>query len=405
MIGLVLVVVLVGVLIYFLLFRTIKTDTNNQNNTNNGNINSNGQLPDTNTNRVVNRNTNQSTSNNNGTTLPDIAQIAAGGATLVNDVTSTRVSSGKPTADRTGYVYYDRDAKKFYNVGLNGEKTELSNQAFYEVNNIVWSASGQTAILSYPDGSKVFFDFRTNQATTLPKEMKEVSFSGNGDKIAYEFVGTSDSERWLAVSKPDGSEQQIIEPIGDKAASVEVNWSPDSQVVATYRESVGVNQEEIYFIGQNGENFKSMVVDGSGFTSKWSPDGKQLLYSVYNSASGYRPTLWLASGQRDSVGANAVNLQIATWPSKCAFGAVTIYCAVPTTLPEGAGLAPEVASMTPDAFYQIDLATGQKSLLAVPASIGGQNQYSADVVYVSLDETQLYFHNTISGKLETIRLK
>ena len=148
-----------------------------------------------------------------------------------------------------------------------------------------------------------------------------------------------------------------------------------------------------------------MVVDGSGFTSRWSPDGKQLLYSVYSSASGYRPTLWLASGQRESVGANAVNLQLASWPSKCAFGAAAIYCAVPNSLVEGAGLSPEVANQTPDTFYRIDLATGQKSVLAVPSSVGGQNQYSADVVYVSLDETQLYFHNTISGKLETIRLK
>jgi Tol biopolymer transport system component len=301
-------------------------------------------------------------------------------------------------------IYYDSELKKFFKVSLNGDKTELSNKAFYEVSNIAWAPDSMRAILSYPDGSKVYYDFRTDQATTLPKEMKEVSFSNNGDKIAYEFVG-SGSDRWLAVSKPDGSEQQIIEPIGDKANSVDVNWSPDAQVVATYRESVGVNQEEVYFLGQNGENFKSMVVDGSGFTSKWSPDGKQLLYSVYTSASGYRPTLWLASGQRESVGANAVNVQLATWPSKCAFGSGAIYCAVPTMLPEGAGLAPEVANLTPDTFYRIDLATGQSSLLAVPASLSGENQYCADVVYVSLDESQLYFHNTISGKLETIRLK
>ncbi len=400
---LIIVTLLVGYGIYYLFFRSVISPPDGNLN-GNANGQTNDTLPSTNTNRVVNiRNGNENT--NGATTLPDIAEVAQGGVTKVSSVADAKVEYGAPADNQTGYVYYDKEANKFYKILANGERVELSDKEFYNVSSVAWSSERDQAIISYPDGSNVYQNFRTGQTVTLPKEIEEVEFSNNGTKIAYEFVGEDERERWLGVANPDGTGQQIIQALGDRADRVEVNWSPDAQVVATYRESIGVDEEEIYFIGQYGENFKSIVVDGSGFTGKWTEKGDKLLYSVYNSESDYKPMLKIVDAKGDNTGLNHIDLNVATWPDKCAFGGgSTLYCAVPTELSEGSGISPDLARFTKDNFYQIDLVSGQKTLLAIPYTEPGSG-YNAAGVYLSADGSYLYFHDKITGRLEKIKLK
>ncbi|MDD5567198.1 MAG: hypothetical protein PHH01_03295 [Patescibacteria group bacterium] len=399
-----LVVVVTGLLaygVYFLFFQQLITPENENKNAN-GNVNG-GTLPNTNVNRLVNRNTNVST--NGATNLPQISDIANGGLTKVTDVADVAVEAGAPTSDRTGYVYYDSATHKFYQILANGERAELSDKEFYDVANVAWSPDRNQAIMDYPDGSKIYYNFKSGQTVTLPKELNDVHFSEAGDKIAYEFLGEEENERWLAIANPDGSGQQILEPLGDRDNRVEVNMSPDAQVVGIYREGIGVDQEEIYFLGQHGENFKSMVVDGAGFEGQWTPQGDKLLYSVYNSESDYKPELYIVDARGENIGLNKLDLDLNTWSDKCAFSGSSLYCAVPNDLPTGAGLDPSLASQTTDSFYQVNLETGQKSLLAIPYSGSSQIGYSAEGVYLSLDGSYLYFRNALTGKLDKIQIK
>ena len=68
---------------------------------------------------------------------------------------------------------------------------------------------------------------------------------------------------------------------------VQVAWSPNNEILATATtgRSLGVDRQEVYFLGQYGQNFKSMVVEGLGFQPQWAPSGQQLVYSVANAAS------------------------------------------------------------------------------------------------------------------------
>lgn len=402
--GLVIGVAAIGVIVFFVFFRPLldTTDTNT-----NGNANGNStvnRLPNSNSNRPLS-NQNGNANTNSDTSLPEIAEVANGGPTKVTNITTDDAAMGSLVEATNGYVYYDKETNKFYIVQPNGEKRELSAKEFFQVQSVVWSEDGTKAIMSFPDGSKIFHDFSSDRSATLPKEITEVSFTETGDKIAYEYEGDSDQDRWLAVSNPDGSNQQIIEPIGDRGERVSVNWSPDGQVVATYREGVGVNREEVYFVGQNGENFKSLVVDGSGFTGRWSDDGSRMLYSVYNSSTGYRPNLYIVDAKGDAIGLNKEDLNLQTWPDKCAFSGSSLYCAVPTSLPEGAGLAPESTQFVTDYFYRVDLTTGQKSRIAVPTSADGSQQYNAEKLYLSKDGKSMYFRNGFTGRLATIALE
>jgi hypothetical protein len=63
---------------------------------------------------------------------------------------------------------------------------------------------------------------------------------------------------------------------GRNADKVHVNWSPNSQVIA-YAETGELrsgNEQEILMVGQNHENFRSIIAPGQDFLPNWSPRWK-----------------------------------------------------------------------------------------------------------------------------------
>jgi Tol biopolymer transport system component len=284
----------------------------------------------------------------------------------------------------------------------------MTSDAFPEAEDIAWAPSKDKAIISFPYDSKILYDFTQRKQYSLPKETAEFSFSPNSDKIAFKYKGENRDDRWLAVSNPDGSEAAIIEPLGDKDNFVSVNWSPNDQVIATYQQSADANNSDIIFLGQHDENFKSASVAGRDFRGVWSPTGQKMVYSVYNAESNYSPKLWVMDAMGDNIGEHNTSLEIATWADKCTFSSSNssnIYCAVPKYLEAGSGLYPELADSVPDDFYMINTTTGAKTLLAVPISSSGYNNFNAQDVYLSANEDYLYFTDKNTGKVIQIRLK
>jgi hypothetical protein len=154
-------------------------------------------------------------------------------------------------------------------------------------------------------------------------------------------------------------------------------------------------------VGQNQENFPGLTVEGQGFQSEWSTTGDRLLYSVHNSASDYKPVLWLVGAQGDNIGSGRKSLSINTWADKCTFADNdTVYCAVPQTMETGAGFQPNLFGSVPDSFYKIDLTTGLKSLVAVP-----YGSFTAKNISVSSDGRYLTFTNSQTGRLERVQLQ
>ena len=207
--------------------------------------------------------------------------------------------------------------------------------------------------------------------------------------------------RWLVVASPDGSNAKALEAIGTEDKTVYPSWSPNSQIVAMYTQGVDFNRQEVFFVGLNGENFKSTIVEGRGFQSQWSTSGNQLLYSVYSTSDNLNPRLWIVDANSNTIGQNRQSLDLATWSSKCTFASDTqVYCAVPENLPQGAGMFPELADQTKDDLYQIDLTTGSKKLIAVPNGV-----YNISQVIVPSAQNYLYFTDKSTGQLYKIQLK
>jgi len=168
-----------------------------------------------------------------------------------------------------------------------------------------------------------------------------------------------------------------------------------------FTEGVDFNRKEVYFVGLNGENFKSTVTEGRGFQPKWAPEGDKLLYSVYSKDNSYKPQLWLVNAQGDNIGTDRRPLAVETWANKCTFsGSSQAFCAVPESLETGAGMFPDVAKNTKDNLYRIDLNTGLKTLVPMP-----ENNYNMSNIMVSADGKTIYFTDASTQRLHQLKIQ
>ncbi len=334
-------------------------------------------------------------------TSPSASKIATGGLTQTKELNQEPSLYATLSGDGSGLQYYNKNDGKFYKVGNGGKIIALSDKIFHQVESAVWSPDKNKAILEYPDGANILYDFNSSEQITLPAHWKDFNFSSSGQQIVMKSMGLDPDNRWLAISNADGSKARRIEALGDKDSTVYPSWSPNSQSIAMYTEGIDFNRQEVFFVGLNKENFKSMVIEGRGFQSKWSPKGDTLLYSVYSSDNNMKPKLWIAGAQGESIGSGRKSFGVETWADKCAFADdVNIYCAVPEKLEEGAGLFPEMALHTKDNLYKINTTTKQKKLVAVP-----DKSYNMSNIIISDNGKYLYFTDAVSGRLHKIDLK
>ncbi len=407
-VGFIIVVISVGLLLFIVFFKS--TPGTNLNANRNGNTNAVVPNLNGNVNRANgNRNTvlpNVNSVNVNGNII-NVSPTANGGNTLAKTLVGANAFG--TTVDAQGnLLYYNKSTGQFYKLDANGNLVPLSSQAFPDVQSVTWAPSKAQAIMTFPDGSNLFYDFTTKKQATLPKEGQDFSFSPTGSQIAFKFMGSTSDNRYLVVANPDGTSMTSVEPLGDNGRMVQVAWSPNDQVIATYTPGQDATTQQVNFVGKNGENFKSAATDGRGFEGQWSPNGQQLLYSTYSADSNFNPVLHIMDGQGDSIGNNNRSLALQTWSSKCTFtkDGATLYCAVPNSqdMPTGSGIYPDQAAKVPDNFYTIDLKTGVETVLANPVGSDGSMQFSAQNVTLSPDGTYLYFTDSISGRVLQLRI-
>ena len=295
-----------------------------------------------------------------------------------------------PSVGADGSVkFYNKQDGHFYRLDKNGKMELMTDQVFFNVQNVTWSPKEEKSIIEYPDGSNIYYNFTDRKQVSLPKHWEEFSFQRDGASIAAKSDGLSPENKWLITSDPEGKNIKLIEPMGENGNKVQVDWSPNQQVIATTRtgDPLGADREEVLFVGLHDENFKSMVVEGRGFESSWSPQGDKMLYSVYSARSDFKPELWVVNAQPGTIGDERKLLNVNTWPQKCAYSDDRyLYCGVPQNLPKGAGIAPAVAEDNIDDFYKIDTQTGMKTQLAVE-----NNGQIVDKMFLGDDGKTMYF--------------
>lgn len=299
---------------------------------------------------------------------------------------------------------YDPLTGKFYKILPDGTSQELSKQVFYGVDQISWGHRTDKAVLSYPDGSNILYDFTSDKQTTLPKHWEDFDFAPQDNAIAAKSIGINEDNRFLVIADPDGSNAEPIQELGNNQDKVHVSWSPSDQIVAYSftGNPLGFDRQQVLLLGKNQENFTGLDVEGRGFIPSWSPSGKNLLYSVYQSSNGYLPTLWVSGAVGDDIGANRRELQINTWADKCAWrNESEIICGVPTELGTGAGLQRTLFTNVPDQLVKINVDTGETIVYGKP------NNENMSILQMSITPSgdAAVFTDSISGKLMRYELE
>lgn len=337
--------------------------------------------------------------------VPRIDEVAQGGKTWITPISKMSIMEATLSSDGKNSVYYDKRSGYFYKIDSLGNKELFSDQAFHNVQDINWAPTKDRAILEYPDGFKVMYDFNKKKQYTLPKNWEDFSWNSAGSEIAFKSMSKYEENTWLAIAKPDGSYAKPIEHMGKNADKVTVSWSPNNQVIAFSEtgDPRGTWEQEILLIGQHQENFKSLVIDGRGLEVDWSPIGDKISYSVYSGDNNYNPRLYIVNAQGEQIGKDRIDTGLNTWAHKCTFNntGLYVYCAAPRDLPEGSGMIPEIGQFARDDFYKINARTGKVTFLAEGA-MGG---YNVKNIYLSDDQQYLYFTDKNTGTLRHIRLK
>ncbi len=343
-------------------------------------------------------------------TVPPAENIAEGEETVIQPLTLAPVLAPSVSPAFNAVTYYNKDDGKFFKVGKNNTVQSLSDTVFPNADNISWASQGDKAVIEFPDGSNVIYNFQTKKQVTLPKEMQEFSFSKDGGRVAFKWITGNTNEHYIGTVSSDGRDIRFVEYIGKKQDKVKIEFSPSSKVVATVRESHDAYGSYIYFIGQNGENFSAAVTDGFGVEPKWSSTGKYLLYSSFTGVDSYKPRLWISTGdsEGEDFGLDRQDTGLLTWAEKCVFDKndTYVYCAVPKTLPDGAGMLKSGSvDTTADVLYRVNLKTIKSELMALPIN----NTESADTInmknlFLSDDEKTIFFTDGRTGTLNSIRL-
>lgn len=339
------------------------------------------------------------------TTIPtpvtQIQTTAQGGIVMPSTIVAQNAQSPVLSGNGTDLSYYDKDTGYFYRITPDGQQQLLSDRAFKNVQTVTWSNNTQKAVLEYPDGSNIVYDFQNQTQVTLPNQWKDFDFSTDNEKLVFKDMKLDPENRWLAIADANGQNKQLVEKLGTKDADVYPTWSPNNEVAALYREGYDLTRSKVYFVGFHGENFKSALVEGRDLRFKWSPQGVKLLYSVNNANDSYNPSLWITNAQGDLIDSGRTNLQLNTWADKCTFAdSVTVYCAVPKEIAQYAGLNEQFNDNIADNIYKIDLTTMQKSLIAEPLFGSAINN-----IIVSSDQKYLYYTDKSTGAVKKIDLQ
>lgn len=334
--------------------------------------------------------------------LPEASPIAQGGPTKVEPVTLTPVFA--PEMSKDGRLhYFNPDDGKFYATDAEGNAHSLFNQSFKEAKSVVWNGTASAAIVEFPDGANVSVNLENGKAIPLPQHWEDFSFSPNGKQIAAKSIGIDPNNRWLTIANADGSRAETVAALGNNADKVHVNWAPHDQIVAFSETGTpqSFGRRQILAIGKHQENLPGLMVEGFNFTPTWSESGTTLLYSASSQNDGYTPRLWLVDGESNTLGQNRRSIPLKTWADKCSFvDDTTAYCAVPTSLPEGAGLQRALARNTPDQVYRVNVKTGSTTLIGQP-----ETQVPMTRLRISPDGNTLFFQNERTLTVDTMRLR
>ena len=333
-------------------------------------------------------------------TEPVISDRISGGLVISNNIYSQTASFPSTSGTSNGLNFYDKETGLFNRITPDGQIKILSSRSFPDVENVSWSPVSDKAVLEFPDGSNIIYDFVNDKSFNLPEQYEDFSFSPQGDQIAAKDLKLNPEDRWLVAVDSEGKNKTLIEHLGKNEKRVQVKWSPNNRIVGTSAESIDGNRAEVIFLTKDGSQLTKAIVQGRDLRYQYAPSGNKIVYSVYNSNSNYLPTLWLTSTNPSAIDQGRIDTGLNTWADKCTFANErTLYCAVPKEIVPRSGILTSLNDSV-DNIYRIDTSSGEVSLAAEPITPTVIQSMS-----MSKDGNTIFYIDGENGNIKTISTK
>jgi len=322
----------------------------------------------------------------------------------IKAISQEAVLSPTLTADKKGVIYYLRSNGTIWQSDFDGSNlNQVSDTVLENLVKILWSPDKGKVISIFQDAleniSKYFYAFETGKALPLNKYINYIAWSSDGNKIAYQYYNEWTDDNTISIANPDGSNYSII--LKTRMKDLIVEWPKGEEIFLREKPS-GLVQSSLYSLSPLTKAFTKNISDIYGFSVKWSPDGSKILYSKTNS-NGKNIVVFTA----DRTGSNQKTANVSTLAEKCVWSQDPriIYCAVPKNINDANILPDDFYKgifLANDEFWKINVINGDKTKLLDDSQL--IEIYDATDLFLSSQESYLFFVNKINGLLYVIEL-
>ena len=320
----------------------------------------------------------------------------------LNAISQVAVVSPTISADGQKVKYYSKENGNVFESKFNGTGlTRISSAVLPDILKILWSPDKNKVISVFKDAQtgvkKYYYNYQTGSSKPLNQSIKQAAWSPDGSKIAYQFFDETAVINNISASDPDGSDWKNVLPT--RLRDLIIEW-PKRDIIAFRTKPSGLAPSILYGVDPGNGKITNVLSHVFGLSVLWSPNGEKLIYSRTDE-NGKNLTLAFS----DWKGETSKDVNISTFAEKCAWSQDnrTIFCAVPTILPDNAVLPDDyyknILNIS-DEIWQMNLDTGEKTKI----DLGQDIAIDANELILNSQEEYLLFINRKDGLLYSLRL-
>ncbi len=333
--------------------------------------------------------------------IPPITEIAPETKErLVALTEETVLGAGLNTYGKINYVAWDGAINQMDQDGQS--KTKLGTVASEKISRVEFSPDGKKISLrqTLPSGQNryLIFDLETKTIKALPPNMEASAFEPHGSKMVLVLLdkGLPAGRQGLRqlVITDDQAKTTII--ASTKIPDVMLDW-PTSNLIALTTRPSGLAYGLLYLADIKTKKINRIIANTYGLTALFSPVGDKVLVSKTDENG-----LGLELKVLDLIKKTEKTVDLFSLPEKCAWAQDnrSLFCSRFETNNE---------FVMPDDYYKGKLRPGTETIVKINTETGEQKEIikiptDATTMFLSTDESNLFFINKIDGRLYRLTL-